>query len=159
MLFLKIYLLHSIYLFIYLVCACVMGWGWHTCYRTHVEVRGQLNYQVFLSPFAMYVLGIKFRSSGLTGSALNTKPFHWSNPYISMHRALDVICIFLVVQAEMANPRVIHEYIQKMREMGSLINVETHFHSSNYFSTYQEILVFNFGGASFLFFKNCIFSF
>lgn len=102
---------------------------------------------------------MKFRSSGLTESAVSTKPFHWSNPYTSMHRAPDVICISLVVQAEMANPRVIHEYIQKIMEMGSLINVETHFHSSNYFSTYQEILVFNFGGASFLFFKNCTFLF
>lgn len=106
----------------------------------------------------MYALVIKFRSSDLTESAFSTKPFHRSNPHTPMHRAPEIICISLVVQAEVANPRVIHEYIQKMVEMGSLINVETYFHSSNYFSTYQEILVFNFGGASFLFFKNCIFS-
>lgn len=107
----------------------------------------------------MYVPVIKFRLSGLTESAFNPKPFHWSNPHTSMHRALDVICISLVVQAEMANSRVTHEYIQKMMELGSVINVESHFHSSNSLSTHQEILVFNFGGASYLFFKNCIFSF
>lgn len=83
------------------------------------------------------------------------EPFHWSNLDTFIHRDPDIIGMSLVVQAEKTViPRVIHESIQKVMEMGSLMDVETHFYSSiiSLFTLYQEILVVDFGRSSFLFF-------
>lgn len=85
----------------------------------------------------MWVLGIKLGYQVWQAVPLPDKPFHWFNPDTFIHKDPDIIYISLVVQAEMVNPRVIHDYTQKMMEVGLLINVETYFHSSNYFSTYS----------------------